>query len=167
MPLFIGGDFILGPRMEAVAVDLVGLRRNDGIGRCHALPDRELHQRAQTLAKHVRRRAVWEHRGHHVGDVTRLKVAHHCLAVFDAPPLDYAAIDLAGAFDRVEKVGRPIVARDEVIEAPLLDAAGARHDRLGAHTLLDTLLFLPEALGPRRLLETKLSIALSPDTGPR
>src|SRR3546814_13950597 len=93
--------------------------------------------------------AVWEHRGHHVGDVTRLKVAHHCLAVFDAPPLDYAAIDLAGAFARVEKVGRPIVARDEVIEAPRLAAAGARHDRLGANTMLARPLFLPETPRPR------------------
>src|SRR3546814_3713509 len=107
--------------------------------------------------------AVWEHGGHHVGDVTRLKVAHHCLAVFDAPPLDYAAIDLAGAFARVEIVGRPIVARDEVIEAPRLDAAGARHDRLGANTMLARLIFLPEALGPRRVLEQILSIALAPE----
>src|SRR3546814_12204909 len=90
-----------------------------------------------------------------------LKVAHHCLAVFDAPPLDYAAIDLAGAFARVEKVGRPIVARDEVIEAPRLDAAGARHDRLGANTMLARLIFLPEALGPRPVLAQLLHITKS------
>ena len=104
MARFVLRDFFFTPCVKACAVDFVRLCCEHRVTIDYALPYREFHERAKSLAQHVGGGAVWQHLGHHVCHMARFEVAHLGASILLAPTLDHTPVNLLGPCAGVQEV---------------------------------------------------------------